>query len=176
MKTSVDKKKIIFMVVIVAILVAADQVTKYLAEYYLADNSVEVIRNFMSLELLYNSGAAFGILKNSRILFCILTVIFCIALEFVYFRIPDEKKFGLLRIEIIVLTAGAIGNLVDRIKTGEVVDFLSFKFGNYYFPTFNVADIYVTVSAVTLFIVIVFYYSDSDFEKIFPPKNPDVNE
>ena len=97
-------------------------------------------------------------------------------MEFVYFRIPDEKKFGILRIDIIVLTAGAIGNLVDRIKTGEVVDFLSFKFGNYYFPTFNVADIYVTVSAVTLFIVIVFYYSDSDFEKIFPPKNPDVNE
>lgn len=170
MKQDIIKKKLLYMIVIVAILAAIDQITKYLAVYYLTGNPVSVIKNFMNLDLLYNSGAAFGILKNSRVLFCIITIIFCMALEFVYFKIPDEKKFWILQLDIIVLIAGAVGNLIDRIKMGKVVDFLSFKFGSYYFPTFNLADICVTVSAVLLFFLVLFYYSDSDFEKIFPSK------
>ena len=171
MNSNTKFKKIVNMVIITAILVAIDQITKFFAEHYLYDNSVDIISNFFKLDLLYNSGAAFGILKNSRILFCVLTVFFCIVLEFFYFKMPDENKFNILKYDIIILFSGAIGNLIDRIKTGEVIDFLSFKFGDYYFPTFNIADIYVTVSAILLLILVVFYYSDSDFEKIFHTSN-----
>lgn len=171
MKTGINKKNIIVLIAIIVVLVSLDQITKYLAVYYLTDNTINIINNFFKLELLYNSGAAFGILKNSRILFCIMTIVFCVALEYVYFKIPNEKKFNILKLDLIVLLSGAIGNLIDRIKSGQVVDFLSFKFGSYYFPTFNTADIYVTVAAILLFVLVVFYYSDSDFEKIFPSKD-----
>ena len=65
MNSNTKFKKIVNMVIITAILVAIDQITKFFAEHYLYDNPVDIISNFFKLDLLYNSGAAFGILKNS---------------------------------------------------------------------------------------------------------------
>ena len=71
---------------------------------------------------------------------------------------------------MIILLSGAVGNLIDRIKCGYVVDFLAFDFGSYKFPRFNVADIYVCVSAAILFILIIFVYSDEQLHDILNMK------
>lgn len=166
-------KKIIKMIIAVVILVSIDQITKYMAVEFLTNNSIDIIPGFFKLELLYNNGAAFGILSNSRLFFCILTVILCVIIEYVYIKTPANKKYIFLNIILLVFLSGAIGNLIDRIKTGLVVDFLSFKFGSYYFPTFNVADIYVTVSAIVLLLLLFFYYKDEDLAFISPIKHND---
>ena len=78
-----------------------------------------------------------------------------------YGRTPVEKRYLPLRICMIILTAGAIGNFIDRLTRGYVVDFFYFSLID--FPIFNVADIYVTVTFIVLVLLIFFYYKDEDF-------------
>ena len=77
------KKSIIFIIICI-VLISLDQITKYAAVNSLTDNTKVLIKNFLSLELVYNNGAAFGILQNQRVLFCIITIILCIIIEFIY--------------------------------------------------------------------------------------------
>ena len=109
---------------------------------------------------LENRGAAFGLLQNQRTFFIILTVIFLAAMVYVYMRIPSDKKFLPLRLLVIIVSAGAFGNFYDRLKLTYVRDFLYFSLID--FPIFNVADIYVTCSAVAFFILVVFVYKEDD--------------
>ena len=108
-----------------------------------------------------NRGAAFGILQNQQWLFFVITVLAVALLTFAYSKLPDEKKYRPLRFCYVFLCAGAVGNLIDRIFRGYVVDFFYFKPIN--FPVFNVADIYVTVSMAVLFFLILVYYKEDDF-------------
>lgn len=163
-------KRIISFVLITVLLVSIDQITKALAVYFLTDNKITIIPDFLSLELLWNRGAAFGILQDSRVFFCILTIVVCLIIEFYYFRIPNEKEFRFLKITFVILLSGAIGNLVDRIKRGSVIDYIAFTFGTYHFPSFNVADMFVSVSAILMLILIVFYYKDEQLIRIFSLK------
>lgn len=163
-------KHIIWFAVVTIILVFIDQFTKAAAVNYLTDNTIVVIKDFFKLELLWNRGAAFGILQNSRIFFCVLTITFCLIIEFFYFRIPNIKRYIFLRVDLIVLMAGAIGNLIDRLKRGSVIDYLAFNFGSYHFPSFNVADIYVSVSAICFLILIILYYKDEELSAVFSVK------
>ena len=140
------KKGLIFILICV-VLISLDQITKYAAVNSLADNTKVLIKNFLSLELVYNNGAAFGILQNQRVLFCIITIILCIAVT-------------------IGIFCGACGNLIDRIRTGYVVDFIAFDFGSYSFPRFNMADIYVTVSAFAAIFLLLFIYDDKNLPHI----------
>ena len=74
---------------------------------------------------------------------------------------PLEKKYRYLEFLLIFISAGAVGNMIDRIRMNYVVDFFYFKLIN--FPIFNVADIYVSVSCVLLAILVIFYYKENDF-------------
>ncbi|NMB42654.1 MAG: lipoprotein signal peptidase, partial [Clostridiales bacterium] len=76
--------------------------------------------------------------------------------------LPQVKRYNILRILLVLIIAGAIGNLIDRIRLNYVVDFIYFALIN--FPIFNVADIYVTVSTFVFLILALFYYKDEDFE------------
>ncbi len=167
MNKSNKLKNILYFIIICAVLVLLDQITKVIFSNCLKDGNINIIPNFFYLELVWNSGAAFGILKDSRILFCVLTILICLVIEFYYFRIPRTKEYTLLRIDFIFLFSGALGNLIDRIKRGTVIDFLAFDFGSYSFPRFNVADIYITVSAIALFVLILFYYKDEQLAVVF---------
>ena len=82
-------------------------------------------------------------------------------------RIPSEKHFGLLNVIAILFFGGAIGNFIDRVMQGYVVDFFYFRLID--FPVFNVADIYVTVAAILLILCLLFY-KEEDFERILPAK------
>ena len=160
MKTKKSLRNTFIFIISCLFLIALDQITKYIAASQLPNNTIELIPNFFSFELVWNNGAAFGILQNARVLFCIITIIICIAIEYLYFRIPHTKEYIYLKIIGILLFSGAIGNLIDRVKRGSVIDFIAFDFGSYSFPRFNFADIYVSLSAVALFIVVLFVYNE----------------
>lgn len=158
------KKSIIFIIICI-VLISLDQITKYAAVNSLTDNTKVLIKNFLSLELVYNNGAAFGILQNQRVLFCIITIILCIIIEFIYIKLPYKDYMPLKAVTIGVF-CGACGNLIDRMRTGYVVDFIAFDFGSYSFPRFNMADIYVTVSAFAAIFLLLFIYDDKKLSHI----------
>ena len=82
-----------------------------------------------------------------------------------YLRVPMERRYLVLRILAVLIVAGAIGNFIDRLRLGYVVDFFYFCLID--FPIFNVADIYVTVSTFVLLFVMFFYYKEEDLDRIF---------
>jgi len=82
----------------------------------------------------------------------------------IYSNIAEKSKYRLLRANMIILISGALGNMLDRIKLGYVIDFFEVKFID--FPVFNVADIYVVVSMIIIFILIMFKYSNEEFDEI----------
>ena len=163
-----NKKKILVVmlpVIMIAVLVIFDQVTKYLAVIFLKGNDPFVmIPGGLELHYLENTGAAFGMLKDQQWFFWILTAVFLAAAFIVYRFLPKTKRFIPLTAVIMVLVSGAIGNFIDRIMHKYVIDFIYFKFIN--FPIFNVADIYVTLSVIFLLILLFFYYKEDDFKAI----------
>ena len=106
-----------------------------------------------------------GFFRTSDGFFVIMTVVILVIVSWFYGRTPVEKRYLPLRICMIVLTAGAIGNFIDRLTRGYVVDFFYFSLID--FPIFNVADIYVTVTFIVLVLLIFFYYKDEDFSILF---------
>lgn len=150
----------------VVVLVCIDQFTKYLVVGHLKDRPAYVlIRNIFQLEYLENRGAAFGILQNQRVFFYISVLLITAAVIWFYSKVPMEKKYLPLRICAVLIVGGAFGNCIDRIRLNYVVDFFYFKLID--FPIFNVADIYVTVAAFLLVILILAYYKEEDLERIF---------
>ncbi len=148
------------------LLVAIDQVSKILAEKYLKQAPVDLIKGVLRMQYLENRGAAFGILQNRRWFFIILTTAFLIAMVYIWIRIPNIRTFRALRILCVLVSAGAIGNLIDRAALVYVRDFIYFVLID--FPIFNIADIYVTVSAFLMFILVLFYYKEEDFSFLNP--------
>ena len=135
------------MIIIIILIIGLDQLTKFILNNNLILNSpYPVIKGFFYLTLVHNKGAAFGILKNQLFLF-ILSSIFAIIL--IYFNLKksgNKKKLSLNDLALGLILSGAIGNLIDRLFLGYVVDFLDFRV----WPVFNVADSAITVGAVLL--------------------------
>ena len=160
MKTQKQYGRCLIAVVLFGVLVCLDLMTKLWAQNTLPEKPIILIQGVFELRYLENRGAAFGLLQNQRTFFIILTVIFLAAMVYVYMRIPSDKKFLPLRLLVIIVSAGAFGNFYDRLTLTYVRDFLYFSLID--FPIFNVADIYVTCSAVAFFIMIVFVYKEDD--------------
>ncbi|GKU78386.1 signal peptidase II [Paenibacillus sp. L3-i20] len=100
---------------------------------------ISVIGNFFLITSHRNTGAAFGILQNQRTFFIIVTVVIVTALIWYLHMMRKVGKTPLL-LGLALVLGGAIGNFVDRVRFGEVVDFFKFNFGSYTFPIFNIAD------------------------------------
>jgi len=136
------------------ITVALDQLTKKIAEAELLLHQPIAIFPSFNFTLMYNKGAAFSFLSDAggwqRILFVSLSTIISILLIFWLKQIcrdQEQKDNQLLQISICFILGGAIGNLIDRALTGEVVDFIQVYYSTYYFPAFNIADSAITVGA-----------------------------
>lgn len=147
--------------ILLILLVAFDQITKLLAVDKLSDGTVyPIIKNVFILTYVENRGAAFGMFQGKFPLLSVMTILILGFIVYLFFKIPNDKKYGILRFTLVLLTAGAVGNLIDRVGRSFVVDFFYFKPIN--FPVFNVADIFVTCSAVLLVILLLFVYKDDD--------------
>lgn len=151
--------------IMLIILILIDQLSKlFIATNFFLGEEREVIKNIFSIEYIRNTGAAWGMFPNGTIFFIIFSLIVCIGLLVLFNKTPKEKKYNYLSMVIIILVSGAIGNLIDRCFRKYVVDFFYFKLID--FPVFNVADIYVTVAAIMLILLIMFYYKEDDFKFI----------
>ena len=111
-------------------------------------DSIIIIPNFFSITYVRNIGAAFSIMENSRILFIIIGFI---ALILIYkYLIMNKVLNKYLMISYSMLIGGIIGNMIDRIIYGYVIDYLSFNLFGYNFPIFNLADTFIVVSIIML--------------------------
>ena len=127
------------------LLVFADQISKILIRINMSlYESIPVITNFFNLTYVTNCGMAFGIIFPFCIyIFSTISLIFTI---FLFWYLWTIKEDGIvIRTGVALIIAGAVGNLIDRIFLGSVVDFLDFMIGNYHWYVFNFADSYVTV-------------------------------
>ena len=148
-----------------AVLVLIDQITKHLAVLRLkGSNPFVLIPGVFELHYLENQGAAFGILQGKRWFFLIITVVIMAVIAYLFIKMPATKRFRFLRVLLVFIASGAVGNMIDRMRQGYVVDFFYFSLID--FPIFNVADIYVTCSAILLVIAILFYYKDDDLKEL----------
>lgn len=138
--------------VVVILLVAIDQLSKYLVLTGLKPvGTMTFIDGFLQFRYVENTGAAFSMLSNNTTFLSVITSLIMIAILTVLFtgKIKDKLQCAAL----IIVVAGGIGNLIDRVARGFVVDFIEFTFVDY--AVFNVADIFVTIGAVLLVISII---------------------
>lgn len=146
--------------------VILDQLSKYMAVHFLqGTDGIDLIPGVFRLTYLENRGAAFGVLQGQQWFFYIITAVILVVVVLAYVRIPAGRKFLPLQICAVFIVSGALGNLIDRVRLGYVVDFFYFELID--FPVFNVADIFVTVSAVLLAGILLLYYKEEDLEQIF---------
>lgn len=134
-----------------------DQLTKYFAVKLLMNGEpCVIIKGFLQLEYVENFGAAFGILQNRKIFFIIITLAVIIAVIFYlkknYYYINKPMKVALT-----MLLAGAVGNFIDRVRLGYVIDFVHVNFGKFYdFPVFNIADSFIVISTILIVYMVLF--------------------
>lgn len=134
------------------ICILIDQIIKIIITTNLKfTESINVIKNFFRITYLRNNGAAFSILSGNRIFLILITLI---ALLIIYIFLIKNKNIN--KIETIcygTLIGGIIGNLIDRVRLGYVIDYLDFNIINYNYPVFNFADICIVVSTILLLII-----------------------
>lgn len=140
-----------FLITILSIIFALlDQASKYSVINYL-NKDIEVINNFFYLIYTKNNGAAFSILTGKRIFLIIITLLIIGSL--IYYIIKNEisSKIEILAFSLII--GGSLGNLIDRVVRGYVVDFISVKIFGYHFPIFNIADSLICIGVFILLII-----------------------
>jgi signal peptidase II len=141
--------------VVAAVVVILDQASKRLIWAAFQDRGgADLIGSVLRIRLSTNSGAVMGILSGSRPILISVTIISIIAL--IYFAYRMRYAPALSRVCVGLVLGGAFGNLIDRIATGEVVDFIDMGIGSLRWPTYNVADIAVTLGAAFLIATFVF--------------------
>ncbi len=142
---------------IVVLIIAVDQLSKYWVVNNIGmTDSFTVIPNVIDFVYVKNTGAAFSFLSDKTygiVILSVISVLFCIGVIFSMIKYKPENK--LLNVSLALMISGAIGNLIDRIARGYVVDFIETTFIK--FPVFNVADIAITVGAVMVIIYILFF-------------------
>ncbi len=144
-------------------LILADQVTKLLVVKNIPIyDSIELIPDFFSLSHVRNTGAAFGMLAGQRWIFMIFTSVVLVGAVVALCSGRVKNTWGIISLSMII--GGGVGNMIDRIFLGEVVDFFAFNFWGYQFAVFNVADVFVCCGTIILAFYI-FFSSDFDFDK-----------
>lgn len=144
------------------VLVLLDQGTKYLADSLLSYGQPVPVLPILNITLHYNTGAAFSFLSEAggwqRWFFIVVSSLVSVALLVWIGLVKNQQK--LLTFSLVMILAGALGNLVDRVALGYVVDFVSLHWNNYYFPAFNVADACITVGAASMLLDMVLHPED----------------
>jgi signal peptidase II len=151
-------RKFAFFLLILLAGLALDQVTKYVVVNTMPlGYQIPLIQGFFNLVHIHNRGAAFGLLANwslsfTRVFFIATTGVVVAVVGYLWWRLPAGQWQAALGYSLII--TGALGNLIDRVRLGEVIDFLDFYWGGYHWPAFNVADSLVCLGAALLVWVI----------------------
>ena len=124
---------------------------------------MEIIPNFFHLAHVRNEGAAMGILQGQRWIFMVFTAVVIVAAVLVMLREKIKNHWGIVAVSLVL--SGGLGNMIDRLFLGEVIDFFSFIFWGYEFYVFNVADIFVCCGVAILAVYILF---SKDFDSKAP--------
>lgn len=146
----------------VILLVVADQVTKLLiASHYEVGQSTHVINGLLDFTYVRNRGAAFGMLADQRWIFLVLTAAIIVAIVWAWCKGYVQHVTG--RIAAVLVVAGGIGNMIDRLLLGYVVDFIDVS-PLFNFAVFNVADCCVTVGAVFMAVYVLFFFDEKKLD------------
>lgn len=146
-------------------LLLADQYTKWLAISHLkGQEPFVIISSVLEFSYLENTGAAFSSFAGRQTLLICLTTIVIALLLWKFLALPAGKRFVPMRLCMLLIISGAVGNLIDRVSRNYVVDFIYFVPID--FPKFNVADIYITVGVAILAFLMFFYYRDEELDTL----------
>jgi signal peptidase II len=128
------------------VVILLDQVTKHL--FWRLGQNHEIIPGYLNITLVKNAGAAFGMFQGARVFFVTASFLAVGLIIYLGLRLPASQRTR--RILLGLILGGAIGNLIDRVASGEVIDFLQIGVAGHYWPVFNIADAGVTVGAALL--------------------------
>ena len=149
---------------IVVVIVILDQITKIWADTSLAMYQQIPVTSFFNITKAYNYGAAFSFLDNAggwqRWLFTGISLVVSIVLSVWLYRMRKQEWW--LSLSIALILGGAIGNLIDRVWYGYVVDFIQVYWKTSYFPSFNIADAAITCGTIVLLVLTLFEKNDAD--------------
>lgn len=142
----------VYPVLIIAVIIALDQYSKFLVVTKIMPvGDYSVISGLLEFTYVENRGIAFGMFENQRWFFVVATSIIAIVVLFFIFKMYKDHVFFTICLSLIF--GGAIGNIIDRIRFGYVIDFIHF---NFFPPVFNIADSAVVVGAIALSVAILF--------------------
>lgn len=150
---------------LIALVIICDQVTKlWVVGNFALYESLPILPGFFNLTYLTNTGAAFGFLAGQpslwrHVFFITVGLVALCVITVMYWRLRHDSYYYELSLGFIA--GGALGNLIDRVRLGSVVDFLDVYVGSYHWPAFNVADSAITVG-VTIFIVYSFFFENKE--------------
>ena len=160
-------KRLVIELIIFAVAILADQLTKSWAVSALKDKEpIPIIKNVVEFYYLPNgnTGAAFGMFKGQQGMFLVIASVVVIVIGYILYNMPFDKKFRILNVLLVLIAAGGVGNMIDRAMQKYVVDFIYISCIN--FPIFNVADMYVSISTVLLAILLLFVIKEDDYKEI----------
>lgn len=148
-----------FLLILIGGVVLLDQLTKLLIVLaFPLHEGKEIIPGFFSLLHVHNTGAAFSLLAGEsslwrQLFFSLVTVFVLVIIVLAYRKVKQEDRWT--RTAYGLICGGALGNLIDRLRLGEVIDFLLFYIGRYQWPAFNIADSAITIGAVMLLVSLI---------------------
>ena len=147
-----------------AVLIFLDQATKLWAlESLKPIHSMTLWDGIMDLTFVENRGVAFGMFSGQRWFILLLTGVIAAGLIYFYVTLPKKREYRPVRVALVLILSGAVGNIIDRLFRGYVVDFFDFTF--FEWPVFNVADIYVVAGVFLLAFMILFVVKEEDLER-----------
>lgn len=146
----------------IALVIVIDQVVKTLIGHNMVTyQTIEVIKDFFWIRLVHNPGAAFSLFEGKTTFFFIVTVAALAIFAIMFLNTSDDIN----HIGLIMLLGGTLGNAIDRLRLGFVVDYLDFNFFGWDFPVFNFADIMICLGVVVLCIGMIHEYRTVKYEK-----------
>ncbi len=141
-------------------ILVVDQWTKYLVQQKLPlYRKIEVIRGFFNLTHVRNTGGAFGVFGGEKggiggVLFIVVSLLATSVIVFLFSKVKEQEKTLALSLSLVL--SGAVGNLIDRVRYGEVVDFLDIYISSYHWPAFNIADSAICIGIALMALELLF--------------------